>query len=62
MEEEFNNYLEHNYVAFSIDIKQKQNKEGVFKKSIIFPKGWNNFTIDNTRYNETYNALALMTG
>jgi hypothetical protein len=34
------NFIESDIIAFSIDIKQKKNKDDIWKKKIIFPPGW----------------------
>jgi P4 family phage/plasmid primase-like protien len=61
MEKEFNKYTKYEYVVFSIDIQQKKNKDK-WKKDIVFPKKWTNFTLDNTFFNPKYNGLAILTG
>jgi len=59
----FNNYIENNFIVFSVDIKQELNKkENVYKKKMTIGAGWNNYTLDNTYFNEKYNSLALLTG
>lgn len=40
MKDEIEKYKNINMIAFSIDISQKQHKNGNFKKDIIYPKGW----------------------
>jgi P4 family phage/plasmid primase-like protien len=59
MLKEYNNK---NLVYFSVDIKQKQNKDGQWKKDIKFPKDWQNFTFDNKILRKDYNSCALLTG
>lgn len=54
-------YLQHNLVVFSIDIKQKE-KNGKYKKDIVFQNNWQNFSLEKSYYNEKYNGLAMLTG
>jgi P4 family phage/plasmid primase-like protien len=55
-------YEKKNLVFFSVDIGQKENKEGFWKKNIKFPKEWQNFTIDNNIFKKSDNGLAFLTG
>jgi P4 family phage/plasmid primase-like protien len=49
-------------VYFSVDIKQKQNKDGQWKKDIKFPKEWQNFTFENTHIKKNSTCFAILTG
>ena len=62
MQLDIKNFLKTDLSVFSIDIKQKQNKEGKWKKDIVFQKNWQNFTTKESYYNKDYNGLALLTG
>ena len=53
---------EHNYVIFSINIEQIQNKKNIWKKKIKFPKKWASFTLKNSYINIKYNGFAMLTG
>lgn len=55
-------YNELNLIVFSININQKKNKSGQWKKELNFPPKWTSFTMDNTYYNDKYNGLAILTG
>jgi P4 family phage/plasmid primase-like protien len=55
-------YKNNNLVYFSVNIKQKQNKDDHWKKDIKFPKDWQNFTLDNKSLRKDYNGFALLTG
>jgi P4 family phage/plasmid primase-like protien len=55
-------YRDKNLVFFSVDIKQKLNKENLWKKEIKFPKEWQNFTLNNTIIRKDTNAFAFLTG
>jgi P4 family phage/plasmid primase-like protien len=57
----FDNYIESDFVVFSCNITQKKTSNG-WKKSIIFPKKWTDFTLENTYYNEKYNGMGILTG
>jgi P4 family phage/plasmid primase-like protien len=62
MKSDVKKYIENDLSVFSIDIKQKQNKDGKWKKDIVFQKNWQNFTVKESYYNKDYNGLALLTG
>ncbi|ATZ80785.1 D5 family helicase-primase [Bodo saltans virus] len=55
-------YIDKKLVIFSIDVKHKKNKNGIWKKDITFPPKWTEFTFKKTYFNEKYNGLALLTG
>ena len=59
---EINKYKQNQFITFSIDIKQKQNKNGEYKKDILYPKNWENITLNDNKHNDKYNGLALLTG
>jgi len=59
---DYQKYINNNLVCFSINIKQKKNKENIYKKEITYPKDWEKFTINNHYFNENYNGLSLITG
>jgi hypothetical protein len=62
MKTDFDKYIDKKLVVFSVDIKQKQHKNGNYKKEILYIKDWENLTLDNTKYNPKYNGLAMLTG
>jgi P4 family phage/plasmid primase-like protien len=62
MNTHFEKYEKQNLVIFSVDIRQKQHKNGTFKKEIIYPKDWENFTLSNSFFNPRYNGLSMITG
>jgi P4 family phage/plasmid primase-like protien len=62
MKNNIKKYNEKNFITFQIDIKQKQHKNGEYKKDIAYPKNWENTKLDDTTYNNKYNGLALLTG
>jgi P4 family phage/plasmid primase-like protien len=62
MKNNIKKYNEKNLITFQIDIKQKQHKNGEYKKDIAYPKNWENTKLDDTTYNNKYNGLALLTG
>jgi P4 family phage/plasmid primase-like protien len=55
-------YVNNNKVVFSININQKQHKNGKWKKEIDFPHKWSDFTLDKSFFNKEYNGLAILTG
>jgi P4 family phage/plasmid primase-like protien len=55
-------YENNNIIVFSIDVNQKNNKNGKWKKNITFPPKWTDFTLNKSYYNEKYNGLAIITG
>ncbi|ATZ80273.1 D5 family helicase-primase [Bodo saltans virus] len=55
------NYIKHNIIAFSINIKQKYNDNSKkWKKELTMPTGWQKLT--SSKYIKSYNGLALLTG
>jgi len=62
MKNEINKYIEKKLIAFSINIKQKQHKNGNHKKEIMYPKDWEQSTLNDNYYNSKYNGIALLTG
>jgi P4 family phage/plasmid primase-like protien len=62
MKNNIKKYKQENFITFQIDIKQKQHKNGEYKKDITYPKNWENTKLDDTTYNNKYNGLALLTG
>jgi P4 family phage/plasmid primase-like protien len=61
MKSEIKKYLKQNLTVFSIDIKQKE-KNGKYKKDIVFQNNWQKFTLEKSYYNENYNGLAMLSG
>jgi P4 family phage/plasmid primase-like protien len=55
-------YKKKGLVTFSINIKQKKNKNDIWKKDIEFPSKWTEFTLSNSFYNNDYNGIAVLTG
>ena len=43
MKNELNKFKERCLIVFSVNIKQKKNKSGEWKKDICFPKDWEKF-------------------
>jgi P4 family phage/plasmid primase-like protien len=62
MKNEFEKYKNKNLICFSIDIKQKQNKNGEYKKDIKYPTNWENIKLQDNQFNTKHNGLALLTG
>jgi hypothetical protein len=62
MQNEIKKYTKEKLVCFSIDVKQKKHSNGNYKKNIVFPNKWTDFNINNTKFDEKYNDLALLTG
>ncbi len=62
MQNEIKGYITKKLVCFSINVKQKKHKNGSYKKEIIFPPKWTDFTLDETYINDKYNGIALVTG
>lgn len=62
MKNEIKKFREQNLITFSIDIKQKQHKNGEYKKDIKYPSNWENIKLEDNQYNPKYNGLALLTG
>jgi P4 family phage/plasmid primase-like protien len=61
MEKAIKNYKYDDYIIFSVQIEQEEKNEK-WKKKLIMPKGWQNFTKDNMYINKEYNGLAMITG
>jgi hypothetical protein len=61
MKNDIEKYKKNNLITFTIDIKQKQNKNGEYKKDIAYPKNWENTKLNNN-FNDKHNGLALLTG
>src|SRR5271155_874168 len=61
MEEAFAQYIENNYVVFSVSIKQEL-KNDIWKKNIQFAKDWQKTSVDSTEYDDNKNGLAMLTG
>jgi len=55
-------YIKNNYVFFGINIKQKKNENGIFKKQILYPKDWEKFTKETMTYSLNNNGFAMITG
>ena len=55
-------YLNKKIIVFSININQKQHKNGKWKKEIEFPHKWSDFTLNKSFFNKEYNGLAILTG
>jgi len=62
MKSDIKKYTKKKLVVFSIDVKHKKHTSGIYKKKIIFPPKWTEFTLDNTKINEKLNGLAIITG
>jgi P4 family phage/plasmid primase-like protien len=62
MKNQIQKYKDKNLVIFSIIITQKEHKSGKWKKNIIYPPKWNEFTLDRTYINDKNNGLAMLTG
>jgi P4 family phage/plasmid primase-like protien len=62
MKDEIKKYKEKELVVFSVNIEQKQHKNGTWKKELRFPKDWEKFTLEKSYYNSSYNGLSLLTG
>ena len=61
MKSSIKKYIKNNLVVFSINVNQKQHKNGSWKKDIEFPSKWTDFTLSTSYYNEEYNGVALLT-
>jgi P4 family phage/plasmid primase-like protien len=62
MKNEIEKYRDKKLIIFNIDIRQKQHKNGNYKKEINYPKDWENSTLKKSYLNEKYNGMALLTG
>jgi len=62
MKTQIKKYIKQNLVVFSVNIEQKQNVSGLWKKEIAFPPKWAELTLQKSYINENYNGLALSTG
>jgi P4 family phage/plasmid primase-like protien len=62
MRNEIKKYEEKELVVFSVNIEQKQHKNGTWKKELHFPKNWEKFIMGKSYYNDKYNGLAMLTG
>lgn len=62
MQQQITTYIKSNLTVFSINIDQKLHTSGKWKKSIIFPSGWSNLSLENTIVNNEYNGVAMLTG
>ena len=62
MKKAIEKYEKEGLVTFSIDINQKENKKGTWKKNILFPSKWTEFTLNKTIHYNEYNGIALLTG
>ncbi len=62
MKNEIEKYKNNKLISFPIDIKQKLNKNGEYKKDIKYPSNWENIKLDNNVLDSKYNGLALLTG
>jgi hypothetical protein len=62
MQNQIKKYTKEKIVCFSIDVKQKKNKNGKYKKEIDFPCKWTDFTLNKSYINNDYNGISLLTG
>jgi prophage antirepressor-like protein len=62
MKNQIQKYKDNNIVIFSVIITQKEHNSGKWKKNIIYPPKWNEFTLNKTYTNDKYNGLAMLTG
>jgi P4 family phage/plasmid primase-like protien len=62
MEKVAKRMLKSGLAIFNIDISQKLNKEGSWKKELKLPNGWSNFTKEKTVIDEKKNGLVMITG
>ena len=65
MKQTIQKYIDKGLVVFPITVSQKQNKDGMWKKNLTMPKGWQLLTIDDsTKHTITnkHNGLATVTG
>jgi P4 family phage/plasmid primase-like protien len=62
MKNEIKKFKNKNLICFSIDIKQKQHKNGEYKKDIKYPSNWENIKLDDSNFNIKHNGVALLTG
>ena len=63
MEQKYLQYTQKKLVVFPITVKQQKNKNDVWKKKLIMPNGWQNYTLKQTHKITTkHNGLAMVTG
>jgi P4 family phage/plasmid primase-like protien len=62
MEKVLKSMFKKDLVFFSIDIEQKLNNEGIWKKNIKFPFKWQEFTKETAIHRKDSNSWALVTG
>jgi P4 family phage/plasmid primase-like protien len=62
MKKEYDAYKNKELICFSVNIIHKEQKNGNYKKEIIYPKNWENTTLQENNFNNKYNGLALLTG
>ena len=65
MKQTIQKYVDKGLVVFPITVSQKQKKDGIWKKDLTMPRGWQKFTIDDSiKHNITkkHNGLATVTG
>ena len=58
-------YVDKGLVVFPITVSQKQNKDGIWKKKLTMPTGWQLLSIDDsakTILTSKHNGLAIVTG
>ena len=64
MNQKYKEYVEKGLVVFPISVRQ-ENKNGIWKKKLIMPNGWQKLTIDDIKDKKTSaknNGLAMITG
>jgi P4 family phage/plasmid primase-like protien len=61
MKKIFDNFINNNFIVFSVDIAQKKKKDS-WKKEIKFQKNWSKFTLKTAKYIPSYNSMAIITG
>ncbi len=69
MKQALQKYVDKGLVVFPITVSQKQNKDGIWKKKLVMPNGWQKFTLNDSakiilteKNNSSTNGLAMVTG
>ena len=59
MEKYIKKYKDDGYIIFSLKIEQEE-KNGKWKKKLMMPKGWQNFTKTNMIINNEYDMIKFI--
>jgi hypothetical protein len=62
MQKILDSYKKNDLIVFSSTIKHELKKSGEYKKNLLMPKDWANFTLENFTCNDKHNGIFLLTG